>query len=113
MALGRVLPGPYEILELADRQSARLRIVTWEQGVMTIHPRNRGGPEEKTIEVLRVHVSPETKPVPPTYYDITSKTLIAQFMPMLMTVGFENYEYVITKFGIAPRARFQLDRVPL
>jgi len=30
-----------------------------------------------------------------------------------MTVGFENYEYVITKFGIAPRARFQLDRVPL
>jgi len=112
MALGRVLPGPYELLELADRQSLRLRPIRWELGVMTIHPRNQAGPKEKTIEVLRIHVTPATKPVPPMYYDVTSKTLIAQFLPMLGEVGYENYEYVITKYGVAPTARFTLERIP-
>jgi len=112
MAL-RLLPGPYEILELGDGQSVRLRLVSFERGSMVIHPRNMGGPAEKTVDVLRVHVAPGVKPLPPMYYDVTSKTLIAQWLPMLLERGFERYEYVVTKFGVAPRARFTLERVPL
>jgi len=112
MAL-RPLPGPYEILELADGQSVRLRLVSFERGSMVIHPRNAGGPAEKTVEVLRVHLAPGVKALPPMYYDVTSKTLIAQWLPMLLERGFERYEYVVTKFGVAPRARFTLERVPL
>jgi len=109
----RRLVGPYEILDLPDRGSARLRIVSWEQGSMIIHPEYPGAPAEKEIPVLRVHLYPGVKPYPPPYYDITSKTLQAQMLPMLMERGFENYWYVITKYGEAPRARFTLERIPL
>jgi len=30
-----------------------------------------------------------------------------------MERGYDLYEYVITKYGVAPRARFTLERVPL
>lgn len=112
MAL-RLLPGPYEILELADGQSVRLRVVSYERGSMVIHPLMEGAPLEKTIEVLRVHLAPGIKALPPMYYDITSKTLIAQFMPLLLERGYENYWYTVTKYGVAPRARFTLERSPV
>ena len=109
----RHLPGPYEILDLADRESVRLRVVSWEQGSIVIHPRWAGAPAEKEIPTLRLHLAAGVKPYPPMYYDVTSKTLQAQLLPMLMERGFERYEYVITKFGVAPRARFTLERVPI
>jgi len=80
---------------------------------MTIRTRGPGAPEEKEIEVLRLHLPPGVKPYPPNYWDITSKTLMAQFLPHLLQPMFERYEYIVTKYGIAPRARFTLERVPL
>jgi len=109
----RQLVGPYEILDLPDRGSVRLRIVTWERGSMLIHPRFPGAPAEKEIEVLRVHLAPGVKALPPPYFDVTSKTLIAQLLPLLLERDFDRYVYVITKFGVAPKARFTLERVPL
>lgn len=109
----RRLPGPYEILDLADGGSVRLKVVSYERGSIIIHPRYPGAPAEKEIPVLRVHLPPDVKPYPPMYYDITSKTLQAQFLPLLMERGFERYEYVITKHGVAPRARFTLERLPI
>lgn len=109
----RRLPGPYEILELADRESRDLKVVSWERGTMEIHPTWPGAPPIKEIPVVRVHVTTGVKPLPPHYYDITSKTLQAQMLPMLMERGFENYWYVITKYGVPPRARFTLERVPI
>jgi len=109
----RRLPGPYELLDLPDRGSVRFRVVSWEQGSILIHPRYEGAPEEKEIPVLRVHLAEGVKPYPPMYFDITSKTLMAQMLPMLMERGFERYEYVVTKYGVAPRARFTLERVPI
>jgi len=113
MAELRPLIGPYEILDLPDRGVARLRIVAWEQGTMVITPKYPGAPSEKEIPVLRAHLASGVKPYPPMYYDITSKTLQAQLVPLLMERGYERYEYVITKYGVAPRARFTLERVPL
>jgi len=109
----RPLIGPYEILDLADRGSVRIRIVSSERGSIVIHPRYPGAPPEKTIPALRVHLAPGVKPYPPNYYDITSKTLTAQLVPFLMQRDFMNYEFVITKYGIAPKARFTLERVSL
>jgi len=109
----RRLPGPYEILDLPDRGSVTLRVRSYERGLMTIHPRYEGGPEEKEIPVLRLHLQEGVKPYPPAYYDVTSKTLQSQLIPMLAATGFDVYEYVITKFGEAPRARFTVERRPI
>ena len=109
----RRLLGPYELLDLDDRGSVRIQIVSSERGTIIIHPKYPGAPAEKEIPVLRVHLKPGSKPYPPMYWDITSKTLQAQLWPLLLQAGFENYEYVITKHGIAPRARFTLERVAL
>jgi hypothetical protein len=109
----RPLVGPYELLDLPDRGSVRLRIVSWEQGSMTISPRYEGAPSEKVVPVLRVHLAAGVKPYAPYYYDITSKTLQAQLVPLLLERGYDRYEYVVTKYGVAPRARFTLERVPL
>ena len=108
----RRLVGPYEILELADRESRDLKIVGWERGTMEIHPRWTGAPPAKEIPVLRVHVTREIKPLPPHYYDITSKTLMAQLLPLLLERGFERWTYRITAYGVAPRKRFTLERLP-
>ena len=109
----RELLGPYELLDLGDRETATLRIVSSERGTMLIHPKYAGAPPEKRIPVLRVHLRPGVKPYPPNYFDITSKTLQAQLQPFLFEPGFENYEYVITKHGVPPRARFTLERIPI
>lgn len=107
----RRLPGPMEFLELRDGETARLKVVSWERGKTLIHTTRWGREVELDIPVLRVHLAAGVKPYPPMYYDITSKTLTAQLVPMLMESGFERYTYVITKHGVRPRARFTLERV--
>lgn len=111
MAEFRRLPGPYEMLELADGASVRLLVTSWERGSMVIHPRWPGAPAEKEIPVLRVHVPEEVKPYPPRYFDITSKTLQAQLLPLLAVADFGDYAYIVTAHGVAPRKRFTLERV--
>jgi len=112
MSVLRSLVGPYELLDLPDRGSVKLRIQTYERGTMMISPKYAGAPETKEIEVLRVHLAPGVKVLPPPYYDITSKTLTAQLLPLLMERDYERYTYVITKYGVAPKARFTLERIP-
>jgi len=109
----RRLQGPIELLDLADRGSVRLRVTYWERGSLEIHPRYEGAPASKEVEALRVHLAPGVKEYPPMYYDITSKTLMAQLLPLLLERGYERYTFVITKYGVAPRARFTLEAVPL
>ena len=109
----RELVGPYEILDLEDGASVTIRVTTYERGRILIHPRYTGAPPEKWIPVLRVHLPPGVKPYPPMYYDITSKTLTAQLWPMLAAPDQERFEYEITKHGVAPRARFTLERRPI
>ncbi len=102
-----VLPGPYEILELGDGGSLTTTILKSEEGEMTINPRDGRSP--KTIQVVRVHVPPETKPLFPGYYDLTSSTLVAQLKPLLSTLVGNSRQVRITKVGVAPRARFTVE----
>ena len=101
------LPGPYEILELKDRETLTTRIVKWETGKVEIHPAYK--PEGKWIIALRIEVPREDKEFFPWYWDVTSTTLVAQLLPQLQVAGFERKTYKITKFGVAPRARFTLE----
>lgn len=112
-APARKLPGPYELLDLADRQSVTLRIQSFEEGWMTINRKPPNPPGPVDVEVLRVMVAPGVKALPPPYYDITSKTLIAQLLPALRIGEYKKREYTITAYGVAPRKRFTVESRPL
>jgi hypothetical protein len=101
------LPGPYEILEMTDREVRSLRIVAWQQGLMRIQTGEV--PEGKTIKALRVFVPAQTKPIGVSWYDITSQTLIAQILPFLEQPNFSTKTFIITKYGTAPKARFTVE----
>lgn len=109
----RRLPGPMEWLELPDGGSVRLRVTSWERGSAEIERRRIEPVGRAEIPVLRLHLWQGYKDYPPNYYDLGSKTLQAQLLPMLLERGYENYVYVITKFGRAPKARYTVEKVPL
>lgn len=100
------LPGPYEILELDDGATLVTRVQKWEVGEVTIHPAAK--PEGKIVTALRIHVPEADKEFFPYYWDITSQTLAAQMRPYLEQPHYEVKKYIITKHGVAPRARFTL-----
>ncbi len=99
-----------EILELQDGESMDLKVVEYELGEMIIHPRQ--GPPDKRIRALRLHVRQEDKPTGPPYWDVTGQTLIEQLLPYLKRPDFRALTFRVTKYGVAPKARFQLQIVP-
>ena len=105
------LPGPYEILELNDGQTLELQIKSYSTGSVTIYPAH--APGGKVIAALRLHVSKRYKPYFPWYWDVTSKFLVAQLLGYLEAGDFQNKRFVITKHGTAPKARFELQVIPI
>jgi len=103
----KVLQGPYEIFELTDGQVVRLRITDYQQGVVTIYPKDK--PTGKVVNALRIHVPRDSKPFFPFYWDITGKTLVAQLLPYLEQAGYKDKIFTITKYGVAPKARFTVE----
>jgi len=95
-----------EILELADGESKTVHIAGWELGEMDITPRD--GRPPRRIRVLRVKVPPGEKPTGPAYWDITGQTLIEQLLPFLRQANYQRLAFTITKYGVAPKARFGL-----
>lgn len=105
------LESPFEILELGDGESISLRILDWKLGKGTIIPKGLG--RSKLIRILRIWVPEELKAFEPRYYDITGQTLIYQLLPHLEKPDFKTKRFIVTKHGVAPRARFTLEVVPL
>jgi len=105
------LPGPYEVFELHDGQSAQIVPTSWELGKAVIHPRD--GREPREIPILRVHTDPVYKPMLPHYWDITAKHLIAGLLAHMQANPERRYTYTITKHGHPPTARFTLVATPL
>jgi hypothetical protein len=99
-----------EILELEDGGSIDLRVTEYEVGEMVIHP--KAGPPDKRIRVLRLHVRKEDKSTGPAYWDVTGQTLIEQLLPYLKRPDYRALTFRVTKYGIAPKARFQLQIMP-
>jgi hypothetical protein len=103
-----MLSEPFEILELADGQTIRLRVANFEWGETVIHPRYAGAPAEKRIPVLRLYVPADLKPRGPPYWDVTSKTLQAQLKPLLPDLAVAAREFTITAHGSGPSKRFSV-----
>jgi hypothetical protein len=104
------LQEPYEIFEMLDGETRELRIKSFEQG--TIDIKTQEVPQGKTINALRVFVPIESKAVGVNWYDITSKTLIAQMIGYLIQPDFQKLVFVIKKFGLPPKARFTVTVIP-
>jgi len=109
MSALQVLPEPYEILELRDGESVRLRTSAYVLGRMSIKPRYPGAPETKVIQALRLQLPAGVKTVGPPFWDVTSQTLIAQLRPHLEDLVRSGREFTITAHGEAPRKRFTLE----
>lgn len=101
------LEGPYEILELGDGGTLTLHPLAFSTGTMLIHPRWQ--PQGKRIKAIRVWVPESDKPLFPDYFDITASTLVAQLEPVLRRSDLRGLELVITKHGVAPKARYTVD----
>jgi len=104
------LPGPYELLELADGQTIDLHVESFEQGRAEIKPRD-GRPAHE-VPFLRVRVPAADKPTIPAYWDITSKHLIAGLLGYLDLGLGDRRTFRITKHGKPPVARFTLEVIP-
>lgn len=102
---------PFELLEMRDLEMREFHIDAWAEGTTIIKP--AWAPEGKEIPVLRIWVAPAEQPIGLAYWDITSKTLIAQLKPYLQREGFRGLVYKITAFGEAPRKRFTVETGPL
>jgi len=77
------IPGPYEILELADGESLIFHVLRFEEGTMVIHPTWPGAPESKEVEGLRIHVPATSKEWLPYYWDVTAAHLVGGLKPLL------------------------------
>ena len=109
----RKLPGPMEFLEIKDRESVDIKVVSWERGTTEINTLRRGREVTVEIPILRVHVPVDVKALAPHYYDVSSKTLMAQWIPLLARPDFKRWTYRIQAFGLGVRKRFSLERFPL
>lgn len=102
-----ILSPPAEILDLADGQSETFRVLRWEEGQLMITP--RGAPAGREVTVLRLHVPPEDKTMGAPYWDATAGNLVARLLPMLDVVVRDGRQLRVTKHGVAPYARHQVD----
>lgn len=99
----RVLPPPYELLELRDGESKDLTGLGSDKGKMTIKVEG----VDKVIDALRVFVPRVEKPAGRPYWDITSTTLIADVEPKLGRILDEGRIRIrIKAFGSGKRKRF-------
>lgn len=102
-----VLEGPIELLDLADGESVELSVLRYERGEIRIETRLE--PEGKVVPCLRLFVPPPDKPLGAPWWDVSSRTLQARLEPVLAQLVASGRRIKITKYGVAPTARHQVD----
>ena len=80
----KTLTPPYEIFEFVPAHPEYFKVVNYEIGMITIHPRWAGAPPSKQVLAVRLHVDPSTKPYYPHYWDITPSRLVHQLSSLLV-----------------------------
>jgi hypothetical protein len=102
-----MLEGPIELLDLADGESVEFSVLKYLKGEVRIETRLEPGGKE--VGALRIWPSPEDKPLGAPYWDITSRTLVARLDPVLDGLVRSRRRIKITKYGVAPTARHQVN----
>jgi len=108
----RPLPPPYEIYEFEPQKPVTFDIISWEIGTMEIQPRYTPAAGRKKIIAVRLHVTPESKPYFPHYWDITPSRLVYQLAGILSQGVPEGYLLKITRDIPGPKAHFSAEWVP-
>jgi len=102
-----LLEAPIELLDLADGESVELSVWRVLKGEVRIETRLE--PEGKVVPTWRIWVPAADKPLGAPYYDVTSRTLQARLEPVLDDLVRTHRRIKITKYGVAPTARHQVD----
>lgn len=98
---------PVELLDLPDGGSETFHVTKWEEGEVEIRPRH--APAGKPVTAIRMHVSPEEKTSGAPYWDATAGNLVARLRVVLDDVVASGRPIRVTKHGVAPSARHQVD----
>jgi hypothetical protein len=104
------LSTPYEIYEWSDGETHEFTILSYDDGLLTIHPRD--GREPKEVKVLRLHVPESEKESYPFYWDLTSQRLVGQLRAMLPPTLLGPLKVKITAIGKPPRTHFSVSFLP-
>lgn len=101
---------PFDILELRDLGELVTRVTGFEEGPMTVTPRDGRAP--KVVQGVRIRVPPEDKGTEPAWWDVTAQTLKPGLLATL-PVAISGRRWIrIQKFGAGPTARFSLELMP-
>jgi hypothetical protein len=123
-----LLPEPMELLDLEHGASVTLRIDRYDMGQTVIHPTAvtprhirifmeqrgmteppaAGTPISVRIPCLRVYGQRLDEASPTTYWDITSKRLIADLAARLYATGGAPLTVVLTAVGYKPTKRYSV-----
>jgi len=123
-----ILDGPMEFLDLEHGHSVTLQVSSFLEGETVIAPRNPtqaqraqfmqengmtdppgvGHPITVTIPVVRLFGTRLDEPDLRPYWDISSKTLIAQLTPQLRAGTHTYRQFTITANGVKPKKRYSL-----
>jgi len=101
---------PYDILELRPEGELVTRVTGYEEGPITVTPRD--GRPPKVVQAVRLGVPREDKQTEPPWWDVTSQTLKPTLL-VLATQAVQQQRYLkIHKYGSGPGARFAVELLP-
>jgi len=104
-----MLPEPFELLELKDKESVTVQPVNFKLGKMIIHPTFAGAPKEKEITAIRISLLVGISPGKMPYLDLTAGTLVAQLAPLLPEVVSKKRSVKISAVGSGPSKRYTVE----
>ncbi len=100
------LSGPYEIFDLQDGAEVGFKVTRFEVGDVDIHPGY--GETIKVVPALRLYLDKPLFPMHLSYVDVTSNRLRVQLLEQLSKADFRTKTYKVKKYGVAPKALFEL-----
>ncbi len=102
---------PYDILELRAEGELITRVTRFEEGPVSITPRD--GRPPKVVQGVRLYVPPEDKQTEPPYWDLTSQTLKPTLVSLL-PLAVQHMRYLkLHKYGDGAGARFSVELLPV
>ena len=102
---------PFEILDLPNGGELVTRVTRIEEGEAEFKPAR--APEGIMLHVVRLYVPQEDKATAPPWWDVSATTLQPSLVASLVNLPPTGRWIRILKQGVAPRARFSLELLPL
>ena len=101
---------PYDILELRPEGELVTRVVSYEEGPITVTPRD--GRPPKVVQAVRLYVPREDKQTEPPWWDVTSQTLKPTLLALATEAVRTGRYLLLHKYGSGPGARFGAELLP-